>query len=595
MYKIFTLFLSWLCFINVAEALAQVPSGTFILLTDGIAALQPFGYLQQDGVVKMIDVTNQPFQQALEINTYNLESKKGDIGFNANINTTLDKGEVLLISFKAKNIESKRETGESFIEVRLDQLVNNKYVWPSHIERGVSIGNQWTDINIPFVIEKDAEAKDLKFVIKFDSYSEKFQIGDFKFINYGSNIKLSDLPRSVVRYNGDKPTDSWRKEADERIEKYRKGDVAVTVLDSKGKPVSGASVCIKLNRIAFNWGTATNSSIILDNTSKDAKIYRDTISRYFNQVVFENEVKAKNWESTDHSKTVQSLDWFKSHNVDARGHVMLWPSFQNSPQLRKFKNDTTALRKAILDGIDVETTVMKGRFTEWDVINEPTLHHDVFDLLGKSEMINWFKRARKDAPGVKLFLNDYTMFHGKGVNSSSEKFYKIAKYLVDNKAEIDAIGEQAHIGGTPPGIPEVIERLEYFATLGLPIQISEFDINSNDDEFKANYMRDFMKAVFSQPSTIGFVQWGFWEGMHWFPVAALWDKDWNIRPQGRVYTQLVDKTWNTSVSGETGKNGIFKTRGFNGNYDIIVKYKGKEITKTAVLNQNGLAINVSVQ
>lgn len=594
MDKSFALALLCLIFFKYTEA--QTPQGgTSLLLADGISAFEPYGYSLQDSVVKKIDIAHQSFQQALEINTYNLASKNGDIGLNAKINSLLHKGDVLWISFKAKSLESKRETGESFFELRLDHLINNKYVWPSHLERGVSIGNQWAEINVPFVMEKDAEPKDLKLVLKFDSYSEKFQIADFKFINYGTKVKLNDLPRSVITYGGDEPNAEWRKAADERIEKYRRGDVSIEVLDKNGKPIYGANVSVKLTRIAFNWGTAINSSVLLDSVSKSAKIYRDTLLKYFNQVVFDNEVKAKNWESVDHQQTLRALSWLKSHHIDARGHVMLWPSYQHSPQLRKFRNDTSALRHAIYRVMDEQTEFMKNQFVEWDVINEPTIHHEIFDALGKYETVEWFKRAHQNAPGVKLFLNDYTMFHGEGGYSQSEKFYDIVQYLILNKAPIDAIGEQGHIGGTPPGIPKIIERLNHFATLGLPIQISEFDINSNDDDFKARYMGDFMKAVFSEPACVGFVQWGFWEGMHWFPVAALWDKDWNLRANGKVFTQLVSKTWNTDISGTTGKDGLFDTRGFNGSYDIVVKYKGIEITKKAVLMQNGLAVSVIVK
>ncbi|OAQ42001.1 hypothetical protein A5893_02455 [Pedobacter psychrophilus] len=573
------------------SAYAQIVGGE-ALLSDGIFSLKPFGFDDADGIVKKVAVSGQSFNQALEINTFN-NSKIG-MGLNAKINTNFKKGDVLLISFKTKNIESKRETGESFIEVRFDQLKNHNYVWPSHLERGVSFGKEWTETNIPFIMEKDAKAEDVLFVMKFDSYPEKFQISQLKFINYGPNVSLNNLPRSVIKYDGDEVDAKWRKDADERIDKYRKGDLAITVLDNNGKLVSGAEVEVKMKRIAYNWGTATNSKTLLDTVNRNSKIYRDTLLKYFNQVVFENEMKGPNWVSNNHEQTKEGLLWLKKHQIPVRGHVMVWPSWEHSAHLKAFKNDTAGLKRSIFNLIDDETAEMKNQFAEWDVVNEPYAHHDFLNLLGRYEMVEWFKRAAKGNTGAKLFLNDYTMFHGKGPNSASEKFYDNVKYLLANHAPIDAVGEQGHIGGTPPGIPEVIERLEYFSQLGLPIQISEFDINSNDDEFKAKYMGDFMKAVFSQPLTIGFVQWGFWEGMHWFPVAALWDKDWNLRANGKVFTQLVNKTWNTNVSGTTDKAGVFKTRGFNGSYDITVKYNGKEVTNKAVLTSKDLSVNVAI-
>ena len=180
--------------------------------------------------------------------------------------------------------------------------------------------------------------------------------------------------------------------------------------------------------------------------------YRDTLSRYFNQVVFENEMKWKNWvnqdEETKGLPTLRALRWLRTKNLTARGHVMVWPSWQNSPiYLKKFEHDKEALRAAIIGSIKEQANVMYGQFVEWDVINEATLHHDFMDILGRKEMKVWFDTARASAPGVKLFLNDYTMFHNE---KACNNFYENVKFLVDSKAAIDGIGEQAHIGGTPP-------------------------------------------------------------------------------------------------------------------------------------------------
>lgn len=232
---------------------------------------------------------------------------------------------------------------------------------------------------------------------------------------------------------------------------------------------------------------------------------------------------------------------------------------------------------------------MYGQFNEWDVINEPYAHHDVIDILGKREMVEWFQLARKGAPHARLFLNDYTMFHNE---KASNSFFETARYLINEGAPIGGIGEQAHIGGTPPGIPLILKRLDKFATLGVSLIITEFDINSNDDGFKARYLGDFVTAVFSHPSTTGLLQWGFWEGQHWFPVAALWNKDWSIRPHGKVFTDLVTKKWNTNYTGTTSATGECKVRGFCGKYQITVTYQGNTVIKEVQLDNNDIEITI---
>ena len=570
---------------------AQLPKGES-LLPDGLKSFTVFGTDAPNSLVHEVPVGGQPFSTALRVDTYTQATGRGNCGLTANIKTNLHRGDVLWISFKSRSLASKRETGESFVEVRFDQLVDGKYKWPAHVERGVSFGSEWTETTFPFVMQQNVEPKDVRLVFQFDTYAERFELGPVTFINYGQNVKMSDLPRSVARYDGGEPDAPWRKQAAAGIEKYRKGDLTVKVLDTKGKPVKDADVSIKMKRNAFHWGAAVSSLLILDSTSNASQCYRDTLAKYFNQAVFDMEMKWGTWIGRDSTKrgerTKESIKWLTGKGLAVRGHVMVWPSWQNAPRfLEKFKNDTASLSDAILKHIHEQTTVMRGKFSEWDVVNEPIANNDFLKMLGWKAMVRWFKAARAGDPEVKLFLNDYTMFQGKGKGSKSQEFYDNIKLLIDNGAPIDAIGEQGHIGGTPPAISDVLERLDYFAKFGLPIQISEFDINNNDDDLKARYMRDFMTAIYSHPATIGFVQWGFWEGHHWFPVAALWNRDWTLRQNGKVYTELVTKTWWTNFDGKTNANGTTSVRGFTGDYEITVNYKDKTIVKNVTLGNKG--------
>lgn len=542
--------------------------------------------------IEVLNTDNQLFKQTYCISTIPQNSNE-NFTLRYNIDSTVRKGNILLLSFYSRSIQSKKETGESFMEIALDRFIDGKYNWPPLFERGMSFGSAWTLTQIPFVAGKDIAKGELALIIKCGKFPQIFELGGISLLNYKQSKKLSDLPKSIVHYEGDDPNAAWRKAATERIEQFRKGDLTVKVLDKNGKPVNNASVLVKMTNSAFAWGTATSSQIINDSISPNAKIYRDTLLRYFNKVVLENEMKGKNWAKFNATQTKKGINWFKSHDIPVRGHVMVWPSWQHSPHLAQYKNDTASLRATIFRHIDEQTTIMKNQFTEWDVINEPYAHHNIIDSLGgKKVMVDWFKAARKNTTGVQLFLNDYTMFHTDG--AGSEAFYQNVKFLQQNNAPIEAIGEQGHIGGTPPGIEFIIAKLDHFAELGLPIQISEFDITSDDDDFKARYLRDFMTAIFSHPATSGLVQWGFWENAHWIPAGALWDKNWNPRPHGKVFTELVGKTWRTNVQGFTARNGEYKTRGFLGEYEITVNQQGKIIKQRYTLEKKGGILKIKI-
>lgn len=581
---------------QVIGAVAQLPTGRSLLPKE---LLLRSPNLPAGSTIEMVDVPGQPFAKAYHITT-------GTSGFNLKIPIDSSRsegrtpaggvrqGDVLLLSFYTRSLQSRRETGESFLEVRLDRFPNGKYEWPPVLERGLSFGSQWTRTQIPVTASRDVRPGDLALVLHCGKEPQVFELADVTLLNYGHSVSIAQLPRSVVHYPGDAPDAAWRKPAADRIEKHRKGNLTVQVIDQNGKPVAGADVTVRLKKHDFAWGTATTSQMVLDTLDANSAQYREVLLQNFNKVVFENEMKAKNWSRSNRAQTQKGVAWFRAHDIPVRGHVMVWPSWDNSPHLVPLKSDTSALRSAILRDIGEQTAAMKGQFAEWDVVNEPYAHDDFLNLLGRPVMVDWFQAARAGAPGVQLFLNDYTMFHGEGPGSASEKFFDNVKFIKEHGAPIDAIGEQGHIGGTPPGMDYVLSRLDRFAELGLPIQITEFDITSDDDDFKARYLRDFMTALYSHPATVGLIQWGFWAGQHWIPAAALWDKNWTLRAHGKAYLDLIHKTWNTETTGRTGTDGRYNVRGFNGDYEVKVKQGGTEIRRQTMLTVKGQTLIVKL-
>ena len=88
-----------------------------------------------------------------------------------------------------------------------------------------------------------------------------------------------------------------------------------------------------------------------------------------------------------------------------------------------------------------------------------------------------------------------------------------------------------------------------------------------DEELAADYTRDILIAIFSHPAYTGFLWWGFWEGSHWKPAAASWNKDWTIRKRGEVIEEWLGKRWRTKVEATTDAAGIVRWRGFPGWYE----------------------------
>ena len=76
----------------------------------------------------------------------------------------------------------------------------------------------------------------------------------------------------------------------------------------------------------------------------------------------------------------------------------------------------------------------------------------------------------------------------------------------------------------------------------------------------------------------GFYCWGFYDGSHWFNNAPLFDKDWNLKPSGEQFEDLVYNKFMTRESGTSDSNGEYALRAFYGLYNVTASANGK--TKT---------------
>jgi len=388
----------------------------------------------------------------------------------------------------------------------------------------------------------------------------------------GDDARAQDSPPT---YEGRSRTAAWRQAAAERIDRHRKAEMAITVIDDDGRPVPGAKVHVRMTGHAFWFGSAVKLWKIARN-SDDDEIYREHIDKLFNHVVTENDLKWPCWENQDNRWTqqgsIEALKWLAARDMHVKGHNMIWPSWKRTPdRLEKLKDDPAALRRAIAAHIRDVATATNQWVDEWDVINEPYAHNDLMAVLGDDAMVAWFELARKHAPQATLYLNDYGILAAGGrIRTEHQRHYKrTIEMLLETNAPLDAIGMQCHFDEGNLAPPEVAYQiLNQYAPYDLPIQVTEFDVNTGDEQLLADYTRDFMTLAFSHPSVNAFVLWGFHEDNHWRPQAALYRSDWSIKPNGEVYKELVFDQWWTDVTGRTDERGRFSMRGFKGDYEV---------------------------
>jgi len=407
-------------------------------------------------------------------------------------------------------------------------------------------------------------------------------------------VRASVRSEPTATYDGRAADAAWRQAARARIERHRKADLVVAVTGADGKPVSGAEVTVAMQRHAFGFGSAVAADRILAD-GRDGDEYRKVIRECFSKVVFENDLKWPSWEHKERcARTLKALDWLQAQSVAVRGHCLVWPSWKHMPRdLGRLKDDPPALRRRIATHVREEVSVLKGRIADWDVINEPLWNHDAMDVLGKGVMVEWYKIARQADPAAVLYLNDQNILASGGTDRRHQEHYEgTVRFLRKEGAPLGGLGMQCHFGEnlTPPA--RLIKLLDRFAEFGLPIQVTEFDIHTKDRRLQADYLRDFMTAIFSHPRVEAILMWGFWAGRHWRPEAALYDRDWTLRPHGEAWRDLVLKEWWTRASGRADARGRLEMRGFFGTYEITVAAGDKTRAVTATLAKDGQTVTV---
>lgn len=108
------------------------------------------------------------------------------------------------------------------------------------------------------------------------------------------------------------------------------------------------------------------------------------------------------------------------------------------------------------------------------------------------------------------------------------------------------------------------------AQFGLPIKITEFDVIAPTEAEKARILTDVYRVAFAHPAVDGILMWGFWEGAHWAPKAALFKKDWEPLPIAKAYLDLVYNQWWTKLDGFTNKVGELPVGAFFGEYILSI-------------------------
>lgn len=289
---------------------------------------------------------------------------------------------------------------------------------------------------------------------------------------------------------------------------------------------------------------------------------RSDFAKYWNQVTPEN---AGKWGSVENNPGV--YNWGELDNIYNyamtkgfvyKHHCLLW----GAQQPLFLSSLDSAHQYQEIDNWIKATGQRYPKADLCDVVNEP-LHtpYPYKQALGGNGASGWdwvikaFQLARQYwSPHTKLILNEYSVIND---GNSNTQFLQIINLL---KAQnlIDGIGVQAHYFEVDGGasLSTLKTNLDKLTATGLPVYISEYDINQQTDSIQSQRYQQTFSLLFDEPGVEGITLWGYSYGETWKPYTYLVGLNAVERPAlqwMRTYLQLPAPSVLISPLGTTGE------------------------------------------
>lgn len=387
--------------------------------------------------------------------------------------------------------------------------------------------------------------------------------------------------------------DNLNSEIEKGIE-ARRQKASLRVVDTDGNPITGAKITFRQRTQDFAFGC---NALKLGQCGIDDQLYEERLAGLFNLVtttlcLSDIEPVPGEWRFAEGSREIfrrpppdRVLSFANRHGMAVKGQPLLagswfpkWAAGYSEAQIYELYDDYFR-----------RVAERYGRsFKIFDIVNE-AFCHTKFPLYtedcGYVDRI--FDLAKKYfTDGAVRELNEATF-----VNTWSrqgERYYNLAKRLLDNGHGLDSIGFQfhmftpgemsSHLDGKLLNPEEIYENYMRFSELGVPLYISEITIPSvidgmsreESEIMQAEVAERLYSLWFSIPNMAGIIWWNLNDGVHWRNEGdcrgCLCDTNLNPKPSYQRLEQMIKRRFMTSGMVESGREGIAELQGFCGGY-----------------------------
>jgi len=521
---------------------------------------------------EVIAIDGEIFTKAYKVTVPTMPEKDTQIigRFEEKLKDKAKKGDSLLVKFTARCVSTNADDGLGRVKIQIEN--------PETYEKALFEEFQFEKAYQTFYIPCTMVENSINVGVRFAYNAQTIEVADFNIYNFG-DYPLEKLPNHSAFKKSFAPDAEWRIEANKRIEQIRKGDFKVVVKDKDGNVIPDAKIKADMFEHEFQFGSVADAYSHVDLGNERGKTFVEN----YNSVVCESNTKM----GLHQPEAVRDmLDHAKENGIKYfRGHSIVWEKFVsglgNYLMPKELETAFNEDNKEKFDQIikDYMKYVIENypEMKEWDVANEIVSNTKFRDKFGEEyigEYLGWMHDIN---PDIKVVYNEtshwYPVFY--------ERLDMIKK--VGAWDDMDKVGLQSHYNGQTRSPVEMLEMYDKVANeYGIEeIIVTEYSTGAlTEEKFHGDFNRDFMIATFSHPNITGIYMWGHWSSKdHKYHMnAPLYDADWNLKPGGKAYQDLLYNKWWTNEAGSTNANGEFGLRGFYGDYDVTVEANGQSKT-----------------
>jgi len=426
-----------------------------------------------------------------------------------------------------------------------------------------------------------------------------------------------------TEYVGEEQGALWREEAYKRIEKYRKNDVNIVVKNQNGKEITNAIIDVKMKNNEFKFGTAIRM-VEKTKQNKWDNITRNLFNAVGSENGFKWGILNSNGRDIPNEVINYAKDndmhirghylWTDRVLAETRNLIgdlsnpqdgtmaYVYTQYNNENLTEEESNNKVMkirdrFEEIVLNHIENEM-VQFNDIQEWDVINEPIAQqyfkYYLYDkqMLSSSEfattttkyiknytdnddyykfLAKCFDKAKQTKKNSKLTLNDNKVT-GNSLSTQLNQMIRIVNNVKKYTNNIDALGIQYHVYNNYRFTPQ-----SYYNQINYTIEqtgindvvVTEYDnyVTSKKNQYtnaekeeKANYLKDTLISVYSNPNISGFNFWVYNSG-----TGSFVEEEW------QAYEELMQRWLNDEKSGTTNVNGEYSARLYKGEYTANIK------------------------